>query len=210
MEFIVVTGPTYNSAINRIKKALTLKDGIELRLDLFRNYTLEDVKAIIDLCHSENKQIICTLRSSKAGGGYRRSILSLEKEIYNLSTLCPDYLDVQWDLSDELFDSLEGTKVIVSYHDFQKTAHNLETILQRMKKKKGFAYKLCTTANLLSDAYRMLNLILKEKKENSPFIGLCMGAKGKVTREDGLKVGNYLNYKIMHLGDKVASGLDFA
>ena len=37
-----------------------------------------------------------------------------------------------------------------------------------------------------------------------------MGNQGKITRIDGLKVGNYLNYKIIHIGDKVAPGIDFS
>lgn len=210
MEFIVITGPTYKSALSKIKRALKIKDGIELRLDLFKNLSTSQLLEIKDICQKAGKKVIFTLRSMKSGGGYRRSILSLEQSIYNLAEMNPDYIDIEWNLSNDLFFSIKNTKIISSHHDFEKTPTNLERILLRMKKENIYAYKLCTTSQSLSDSYRMLNFIHKQKKAGMNFIGLCMGNKGKITREDGIKVGNYLNYKIMHLGDKVASGLDFA
>ena len=37
MEFIVITGPTFSNAAKKIKKAVKILDGIELRLDLFQD-----------------------------------------------------------------------------------------------------------------------------------------------------------------------------
>ncbi len=210
MEFIVITGPTFSNAAKKIKKAVKILDGIELRLDLFQNISKEEIIEIRDICKEADKKVIFTLRSSRSGGGYRRSLLSLENEIEKLSLIGPDYFDVEWDLSDDLFNSLGHVKVIASHHDFEKTPPSLDRILGKMMMKKAYAYKLCTTSRALSDSYRMLNFIQKQKNAGLNFIGLCMGEKGKITREDGLKVGNYLNYKIIHIGDKVAAGLDFA
>ncbi len=209
MEFIVITGPTYKTALRKIHKALKIRDGIELRLDLFQEISKEEIAEIVQLCKTSGKKIILTLRSLQGGGGYKRSIASLENEILELSSTLPDYMDIEHDLSDELFASLTGTNVIASFHDFERTP-NLDLILKKMQKKKAYAYKVCTTSNLLSDSYRMLNFIHKQSKLGLKFIGICMGEKGKITREDGLKVGNYLNYRIIHLGDKVSAGLDFA
>lgn len=209
MEFIVITGPTYKIALKKIKKALKIHDGIELRLDLFQEIKKEEVSEIVRLCKAAGKKIILTLRSLQGGGGYKRSLESLENEILELSETAPHYMDIEHDLSDALFSSLEGTNVIASFHDFERTP-NLERTLKKMQEKSAYAYKLCTTSILLSDSYRMLNFIHKQSRLGLNFIGLCMGEKGKITREDGLRVGNYLNYRIMHLGDKVAAGLDFA
>ncbi|MCH9616788.1 MAG: 3-dehydroquinate dehydratase [Chlamydiia bacterium] len=210
MEFIVVAGPEYSTALLRIRKALKTMDGIELRLDLFKEINIENIKAIIDMCRAKGKKIIITLRSLTGGGGYNRKIDLLEQEVRRLSLLKPDYMDIEWDLSEQLFKDITDTKIIASYHDFEKTPPLLEKVLEKMKQKKAYAYKLCTTSKDLSDSYRMLHFIHKQKKEGLNIIGLCMGETGKITREDGLKVGNYLNYRIMSPRDKVAGGLDFA
>jgi 3-dehydroquinate dehydratase/shikimate dehydrogenase len=210
MEFIVIAGPTFATAFPRIKRALKLKDGIELRIDLFTELSDEQLLEIVTTCKMANKKIIFTLRSQKSGGGYKKSIPSLEEEILKLSTFNPDYMDVEWDLSKNLFTCLKDKKIIASHHDFEKTQNNLETLFEKMFEKKTYGYKICTTAIDTSDAYRMLYFIHKQKQAGVNFIGLCMGEAGKITREEGLKAGNYLNYKIMHLEDKVASGLDFA
>lgn len=210
MEFIVVAGPEYSDALLRIRKALKTMDGIELRLDLFKQIHIENLKAIIDMCQSKGKKIILTLRSLAGGGGYNKPTAQLEKEIRKLSLLKPDYMDIEWDLSEQLFKDLGDTKIIASYHDFEQTPPSLEKVLEKMQEKKAYAYKLCTTSRDLSDSYRMLHFIHKQKKQGLNIIGLCMGDMGKITREDGLKVGNYLNYRIVSLRDKVAGGLDFA
>jgi|GEM_PF-3835022 3-dehydroquinate dehydratase type I len=209
MEFIVITGPSYKIALKKIQKALKIRDGIELRLDLFHEIKKEEVGEIVDLCKSFGKKIILTLRSLEGGGNYKRSIASLEEEIFSLSATLPHYMDVEYTLSDDLFSSLQNTHIISSFHDFERTP-NLDLVLKKMQRKKAYAYKVCTTPLLISDSYRMLNFIHKQKKLGLNFIGICMGEKGKITREEGLKVGNYLNYRIIHLRDKVAEGLDFA
>ncbi|MCH9811908.1 type I 3-dehydroquinate dehydratase [bacterium] len=210
MEFIVITGPTFFDAESKIAKALESFDGIELRLDMFRSYTKAELEEIVARCQEKGKKVIFTLRSQKGGGAFSKSYAQLEEKIFEISLLSPTYLDVESSLSADLFQNLSHAKVIASFHDFEKTPIRLEEILTLMQKKNAYGYKLCTTALDESDAFRMLSLVHKKSKEGMNLIGLCMGEKGKVTREDGLKVGNYLNYRILSSRDKVAGGLIFA
>jgi 3-dehydroquinate dehydratase type I len=210
MDFIVITGPTISQALRKIKRAEKIDAGIELRLDLFQSYSHEEIKEILALCKSLNKKVIFTLRSKDSGGGFSGSKEALIDEIKALSKLHPDYMDIEWHLPKELFNSVEETKTIASHHDYYKTPISLGHILSQMLEKQAYAYKICTTAQETSDSFRMINFIHKQKKQNLNIIGLCMGEKGKITRTDGLKVGNYLNYKIIHIGDKVAPGIDFS
>jgi len=209
MDFIVITGPNFQTAMKKIKRTLKIDAGIELRLDLFKEITLKEIRAIQKICKENGKKIIFTLRSALSGGGFNRSILSLEKTIEMLAELKPDYMDVEWNLSERLFNKLQDTKIIASHHDFNKTPKSIDEIFEKMRTKKAYAYKVCTTAQDVSDSYRMINFIHKHKNDGLNVIGLCMGEKGKITRTDGPKVGNYLNYKIIHVGDKVAPGIDF-
>lgn len=210
MNFIVITGPTYDGAEKKIKSLSKIPAGVELRLDLFNIIDLEKIRDLIKLCHSQDKKVILTLRSTRSGGNYKGSFEVLEEEIKSLSNLKPDYVDVEWILSDQLFDSLKDVKVIASHHDFDKTPLDLEKLITRMKEKTAYAYKVCTTATDVSDSFRMIKFIHKQAKSGVKIIGLCMGSEGKITRVDGPKVGNYLNYKIIHTQDKVAPGLDFS
>ena len=42
------------------------------------------------------------------------------------------------------------------------------------------------------------------------FIGICMGDAGHPTRISGVSAGNYLNYRILNISDKVSEGMIFA
>ena len=210
MEFIVITGPTFQEAERKIAKALASFDGIELRLDLFRSFSMEELEMVVERCKDLRKKVIFTLRSQKGGGGFTGSHANLEEKILEISYLAPDFLDVESSLSADLFQNLQHVNVITSFHDFEKTPLHLEEILTLMEKKNAYAYKICTTALEESDAFRMLGLVHKKSKAGMRIIGLCMGEKGKITREDGLKVGNFINYRILSSRDKVAGGLIFA
>ena len=99
------------------------------------------------------------------------------------------------------------TKIILSYHNFSATPKHLDLILSKMLPYSSYAYKICTTANSFSDSYKMLRFIQKMHKSGLNIIGICMGDYGRITRTDGVKAGNYLNYTILHTRDKVAPGL---
>jgi len=114
-------------------------------------------------------------------------------------------------LNSNLSTSLPGCNVISSYHNFDRTPRNLEEVIRKMNRDNpAYAYKVCTTANSISDSYKMLRLIQKLTSEGIKFIGLCMGEKGLITREEGIKSGNYLNYFVLSNQDQCAPGLQFA
>ena len=151
-------------------------------------------------------KMMLTLRSKTNGGGFTGT---KEEKISTLQTLLeanPDYVDLEFGSSR----LLDECKVILSYHHFERTPRNLDEIMEKMIQKPAYAYKICTTANSTSDSYRMLRLIQKYSKNGIKIIGICMGDQGRITREEGIKSGNYLNYMILHHRDKCAPGLQFA
>lgn len=212
MQFIVITGPTYLQAIRRIAKALTMGDGIELRIDYFKEITQAQLIEIIQMCKDKEKKIIFTVRSKKGGGKSDLHSVDLEESILRLAGLQPDYMDIEHTLSIELFSKVKetGVKIIASHHNFYHTPSNLSKILEVMLEKEAYCYKICTMARSLNDAFSMIRCIQKQKAKDYKFIGLCMGEFGVTTRQDGLTAGNYLNYKIMHIQDKVSEGINFA
>ena len=99
MQIAIITGPTYQIASGRIAQANSLRDGVELRLDLFQEI---DLPSIEHLRNSITGKVIFTLRSRRNGGGF---IGSEEKRLQlakNLLTLKPDYFDFEHD-TDPLF-----------------------------------------------------------------------------------------------------------
>jgi len=211
MQIAVITGPTPEIALPRIRLANNLTDGIELRLDLFEKVNLDEISTMKTT--SEGK-VIFTLRTIRQGGRYKETENQRFQLIEQLFALEPDYIDLEYDTSPVFIERIQfkypNSKIILSYHNFERTPRDLDSFLINLQSKFAYAYKICTTANYLSDAYRMLRFIQKATENNIKIIGLCMGEHGHITREEGLKSGNYLNYKILHKQDNCARGLHFA
>jgi 3-dehydroquinate dehydratase/shikimate dehydrogenase len=208
MQIAVITGPTFQTATSRIILANSLRDGVELRLDLFQDL---DIALLKELRKSITGKVIFTLRSRRCGGGFigsEEKRLTLAKELLALE---PDYFDFESDTDplflNEILTSNISTKVILSYHNFLSTPKHLDLILNKLLLYPCHAYKICTTANSFSDSYKMLRFVQKTQKSGVNIIGICMGDYGRITRTDGVKAGNYLNYTILHTRDKVAPGL---
>ncbi len=208
MQIAIITGPTYQIASSRIAQANALRDGVELRLDLFQEI---DLPSIQHLRKSITGKVIFTLRSRRNGGGFLGSEEKRLNLIKELLTLEPDYFDFECDTDpafiNEILSLQLPTKIILSYHNFLTTPKHLDIILNKMLLLPSYAYKICTTANSFSDSYKMLRFIQKMHKSGINIIGICMGDYGRITRTDGLRAGNYLNYTILHTRDKVAPGL---
>ncbi|MBS0584913.1 MAG: type I 3-dehydroquinate dehydratase [Verrucomicrobia bacterium] len=211
MQIAVITGPTYEVALTRILLANKLRDGVELRLDLFREFDIEKIEKLLKA--SQGKTIF-TLRKRTSGGGFIGSEERRLDLLSKLFALQPDYIDLEFDTNTEFLASctLEypETKIITSYHNFEKTPKDLDLVLQRMLTPYSYAYKICTTANASSDSYKILRFVQKQVGKGFRMIGLALGEYGRITRKEGIKSGNYLNYTVLHNHDSCAPGIQFA
>ena len=98
------------------------------------------------------------------------------------------FVDYPWDSCPS---HIDPSKLILSYHNFEKTPDNLEEILQTMLKVSSAKfYKIATMARSSLDALRMLRFV----KEHSDVIGLCMGTLGQLTRILAPVVGSQIMY----------------
>lgn len=212
MQFAVITGPTFEIAKRRVKLAAQKKDGIELRLDLFKDrIDFESVKTLLDI--SDQKAII-TLRKRSQGGGFLGREEVRQDTLLKILETKPTYIDIESDTKQSFLEKVNSdfpdTKIISSSHNYTMTPRDLEKTFNTMKNDYAYAYKLCTTANSFADAYKMLRFIHKKATEGLRIIGICMGEYGKITRREGIKAGNYLNYTILHNRDNCAPGLHLA
>ena len=206
MQIAVITGPDYSKArIGVLKANDSGMDGVEIRLDMFDEIIIDEIKNLMNLIQGK---VILTLRSKDQGGSFVGTRDEQKDIIKDLLTLGSDYLDVEFPISSSFGAEMDKQKhpeckIISSWHNYQYTPKNLDLILSSMMCDGIYAYKICTSAQNISDSYRMLSFIQRAaKNKDVKIIGLCMGFYGKTTRSEGIKAGNYLNYQMLNTRDR--------
>lgn len=189
-----VTGPWSHDAESQIRYHLPSIDKIELRLDLWHSWSLEILKK---LRQEFSLPVIYTLRPLRQGGGYKGEEAERYQHLQELLTLCPDYLDVEYDVPQDTLDHLKAqaahvsprTAFIHSYHQMPGTKQeDINLIYQILKKRcdeKDYIKIAVTPLNSL-EALQLLKWV-KDQSDNTLCIG--MGEYGIVTRICGQHVG---------------------
>lgn len=186
---------TFKSVLDEFKIAQKTSDIVEIWFEEIKD--LKD-KNLQDLFKAKKKPILYKsfgdLETLKKVLGYPVEYLDLDiktttGKIKKIKALSPK------------------TKLIISYHDFEKTPKDseLKKIADKISSKGADLIKIATTANSLIDSMRMLNF-LSELSKRKLAICLCMGSKGKITRAAGHLFGNYLMYAPLSLTSSTASG----
>ena len=190
---------------NKLKDSLKKSDYVEVRLDFLK---AKQIPETLEIIKKDLKKIVCTLRPKNEGGKFTGT----EKERIAILKLIaennPFLLDVEFNTlnkNKELTKYLKSTKtkLLVSWHDFQKTPKTIE-LKNKIKKMSKFSnnVKIVSTAKSVDDATRMLELYDKKGKNN--LISFAMGDAGKISRILCLYLGSPYTY--VSLGKAVAPG----
>ncbi|MBU1019062.1 MAG: type I 3-dehydroquinate dehydratase [Patescibacteria group bacterium] len=115
----------------------------------------------------------------------------------------PAYIDIDLKNKKYIPKNLGKTKLIISYHNYEKTPKNLHEIYKKMCALKPDIIKFSTKINESHDIANLFSLIPKADK---PIITLGMGEKGKITRILAPRLGNYLYYAPIKAQDATAPG----
>lgn len=94
--------------------------------------------------------------------------------IERLAARNPTYIDIE----EGMTPPQSTAKLIVSYHNFNQTPHDLEALLQRLKQTPADFYKIACHAQTTNDSLRMA--LFAQKHPN--LIGLCMGPHAILSR----------------------------
>lgn len=166
---IPIIGPSILEAQKQIQEAEKLGVAIEIRSDLIQGN-------IVSLL--ENINVECIVKISDL------SFLD-QKEIK------ADYLDIDISHVKDL-KQIPLHKIIVSYHDFEKTPYDLEALLEYLKKEAPFAYlyKIATKANSTLDAMRGALFLKEMHSRGERLLFVAMGEEGHLTRILGPKLQN--------------------
>jgi 3-dehydroquinate dehydratase-1 len=172
---------------------------IELRLDLIR----EDPSKLIPLIPESVKSIV-TCRPGPYSETERFRMLKSGIK------LGADYVDMEIETARSELDALlkaakeAGTRVILSYHDFKRTAdrEDLESIMIACYEKGGDIAKIATRVNASEDIRNLMSLYdLPGKK-----VILGMGDLGRITRVLGPYLGAEFTFASLGESDKTAPG----
>lgn len=190
----VVTGSNLKKFLENLDKIQEISEMVELRVDCIKNLSKKDLLLIRK---RTIKEAIFTSRNREI--------------ILKVLDLGFDYIDIEFSLMGKIdFKKSKNTKIIISYHDFDKTPREkeLERIISRMKKLKPDIIKIATLVKNESDNLRLLKFLLN-KKVGEKMVIVGMGEKGKVTRILGPLIGSYLTYASTELGETAPGQIDF-
>lgn len=170
---VVIKGPSFKEVEEQIQKALPYADLLEFRLDFFESLDLKRIQSIKDKI---SIPIIFTFRSQN-------------QDILRLSTLKPAFIDIEEDVPEEIIWKIP-CKVILSYHNFKETPKDLELLLQQLRSKPAFYYKMAVMAQNSVDALRLLTFAKHQKN----LIAISMGEHGQISRILAPIVGSPICY----------------
>lgn len=163
-------------------------DLVELRLDYFRGpFDLEV------LLHGRLSRIIVTNRVGEEGGQWQGSEAERIAPLLEAIRLGAAHVDIEASSLRHLADvPRPRTRLIASFHDFERTPDDLWTIHRRVAASGAEIVKIVCMARSLHDSLRMLDLLAGARL---PTIALAMGEYGRMSRVLALRYPNcYLTF----------------
>ena len=159
-------------------------DYIEIRFDFLKAESLETA---LDAVAGLKDRMIFTLRSQNDGGIFTGSEDDRLQWLRRLAEQKPMLLDVELDTlrrNDDLADFMEKERIrlLVSWHDFEKTPPNdvIVEILSEMRRYSNYV-KIVTKAETIEDALRILDLYDDIDIGLHPIL-FAMGQAGVISR----------------------------
>ncbi len=187
-------------------KAEPWADLMELRVDY-----LEKIK-LPPLLENRRKPLIVTNRRRGEGGKYEGDEKERLAVLRDAVDLGADYIDVE--LASErsflqgLMKDKKGTRVVLSFHDFQRTPSpkELQRLFDRMVRWGADVIKIASFARSWEDNLKILSLIPFARARKQEVVAFCMGEKGKISRVFSPVLGAAWTYASLNRGKASAPG----
>jgi 3-dehydroquinate dehydratase-1 len=185
-------------------------DIIELRVDMFEDRSIENIKSMLREIKARDLMSILTIRAKWEGGATEIDDAEREEIIKSCIDLV-DYIDIELsshDLIDRTKDIIKenGKELIISYHDFEKTPSNevIQRIIDKSIKYGADIVKYAFYITTHEDVGRLLSITYDYYKRGKKLIAIGMGELGKITRVAGYFFGSRITYTF--IGSAVAPG----
>jgi len=193
---VPLVSPNRGQLLEDLAQAAQVADLVEFRLDHMPGARPRDLLALGRL------PAIFTCRRQADGGRWQGSEADRLALLQEAADCGADYVDVEVDAAAGLPRRL-GTRLIVSYHNFEETPEGLDTIYARVLEHKPEVAKVVTMAKDITDNLRLFRLL---KKAALPTIAFAMGERGLVSRVLTRKFGGYLTFGALRRGAESAPG----
>ncbi len=152
---------------------------VELRIDTLDALNESELTDLVTKIKRENLDIVWTVRWSEEAGHFKDS-----EENRKQTLLLGDQLNVNWidiEYRSNLWKNLKlkHAKLILSYHNFEKTENNIEILINNIEKAGADLTKVAFAANSSEDLRKVCALYNNNKK---PLIAIAMGEFGECSR----------------------------
>ena len=201
---VSVCAETADEMLEQIRRAESLADVIEIRLDCITSKQIHKAFAFL----VSKKPLILTYRP-KEQGGKAESDLSNRKLIWNAFVINGSndtrkfWFDYEYDLTN--LQKVSNPVTIRSFHDFSGVPENLSEIYEKLSGKSEVA-KIAVQTDEITDTIPIWEILGKAKTKNQKIIPIAMGEAGKWTRILGLANGAFLTYAALEAGQETAPG----
>lgn len=197
---VPVCAETEDELVDQIHRSEELADIIEVRFDCLRPDSL-DAGVALSANGGFDKPLLATYRAPAEGG---HGTASLDGRIKFWGGL-PDgfaIADLEGDLAAT---ELSHSQRINSFHDFVGVPEDIVQVYESISPNADVV-KIVITANSITDAIPLWNLLERAAADSKEIIPLAMGEAGKWTRILGLAHGAFLTFGSLGSGSETAPG----
>ncbi|MGV3485001.1 MAG: shikimate dehydrogenase [Planctomycetaceae bacterium] len=170
---------------------------VELRLDFIGR-----APNLTRLLKDRPTPVVVAVRRREDGGRWMGTEAARQMLLRSAVVAGAEYVDFEADIAGSI-PRYGNTKRIVSYHDFNETPDDLESLHAAMAAEDADIVKLATMATSFSDNVRMMELV---KNAKIPTIGICMGDIGMPTRILASRFGSPFTYATYSAEKTLAPG----
>ncbi len=190
---------TISGLLELVEKFGPQADILEIRLDYLMDQSDLDFLAFSSL---DPPPLIFTNRMITEGGNFRGDETLRIRLLEQAVEAGADFIDVEYatrkDLRTDIMTKARnmGTKVIVSFHDFEKTPDEsfLSNLFTAMAETGADVIKIVTMARDELDFFNLKPVFQESRRTARPVIAFCMGEHGTFSRVYSLVLGGFLTF----------------
>ncbi len=184
--FISLAAPTLGTMEALAVHVAGVPVGYELRLDHLRDFAQLEPQLRQMLTRLHFPQTIATCRTAAAGGMLQGGVADQAAILSAAVRAGCQWVDIEIESLQKaglsLLKDLRPAKIIVSYHDFQKTTA-LAPVYRRLVRLPVHTVKIATHARKLRDNLQIRTLLNAHRRRRSPkLVALAMGPSGMPSR----------------------------
>ena len=205
---IPIAARTTGEALEKMARAASLADVVELRIDRMGEVDLPR------LLGQPRPAVIVTNRRFEERGGFAGTEQDRTALLAEAARMGADYLDIETATDPAMKETLRQicassrVKRIASWHDFTGTPSRefLRRKLAECVADRPAIVKMVTLAVSPEDSLRLLELIPRSRRTGQEIAAFCMGEKGKFGRIAAHLMGAALSFASLEEGETSAPG----